>query len=203
MGKKPARGGQHILFCIAGLLMLLWGCSLPLKQWQTEEHLARARYLHSRGKYDASLTESRKTLKMYPRSLGDQALYQIGLIYAHPDNPNHDFRKAIANFEQLVRAYPGSRRKLESETWIRVLQAMIATQERLNEQARSLAALSQTLKEERESAKKLQEEYRSVMEVRNSQIESLKKKIDELQGSIDRLKEVDIKIEEKRRETSP
>jgi len=203
MGTKSAWERQYLLFCVAGLLTLLWGCSLALNQWKTEEHLARARYLLSRGEFDASLAESRKTLQMYPRSLGDQALFQIGLIYAHPDNPEHDYRKAIANFEQLVRAYPGSRRKLEAETWIQALKELAEAERQLKEQVRTLQALSQKLRKQRESAKNLQEEYRSAMDARESKIKALQKKIDALQGSIDQLKEVDIKIEEKRRETSP
>lgn len=203
MGKKQTGGGQYVLFCIAGLMMLLWGCSVPLNQWQTEEHLARSRYLLARGEFDASLAESRKALQLYPRSLGDQALFQIGLIYAHPANPAHDYRKAAANFEQMIEAYPGSRLKLEAKTWIRLLGEIITADRQLQEQIRNLEALAQRLREERESAKKLQEQYRTEVEARESKIKSLTKKIAELQASIDQLKEVDIKIEEKRRETSP
>jgi tetratricopeptide (TPR) repeat protein len=203
MGKKQARAGQHVLFCIAGLMMLLWGCSVPLNQWQTEEHLARSRYYLARGEFEAALAESRTALKMYPRSLGDQALFQIGLIHAHPENPFRDYRKAVANFEQMVKTYPGSRRQLEAETWIRLLGEIITADNQIEAQIRNLEALSKQLREERESAKKLHEQFQSATQARDTKIKSLNKKIEELQGSIDQLKEVDIKIEEKRRETSP
>ena len=124
MGRSCAGKRQYLLFRIAGCLMLtclLACCLYPPERWKTEEHLATANYYLGRGNFSASLRESRRVLNLYPQLLGDRALFQIGLIYSHPENPEHDFTKAREAFAALVNRYPESPLKPQAEMWIMVL----------------------------------------------------------------------------------
>ena len=48
----------------------------------------------------------------------DAALYNLGLIYAHVDNPAKDYEKSQNHFEQLIRQFPDSEFAEEAEIWL-------------------------------------------------------------------------------------
>jgi len=48
----------------------------------------------------------------------DQALYNLGLIYAHIDNPNKDFQKSQKYFAELIKEFPASPLAEESRVWL-------------------------------------------------------------------------------------
>ena len=89
----------------------------------------------------------------------------MGLIYAHPDNPNPDCQKSLECFQRLVKEFPKSGVRDEAEIQVLFLQ-------RLNKE---INILKGRLKEE-------------------------KKRIDNLENQIEKLKEIDLVIEEKKRE---
>ena len=51
-------------------------------------------------------------------------LFELGLLYAHNNNPKKDYRKALGYFTRLVREYPRSALVEEAKIWIDVLDAM-------------------------------------------------------------------------------
>ena len=125
MGKKYNRQRKYLLFCFAGCLtalLILTGCTrYGLEKWKPEEHLELSRHYMSKGDFKASLEECQTAYDLYPRSLGDQAMFQMGLIYAHPDNPQRSYQKAENAFEMIVKQYPYSRFKGEADLWLKVL----------------------------------------------------------------------------------
>lgn len=210
MGQKCAGKRQYLLFCIAGCLMLTFltpGCVYPPERWKTEEHLATANYYLQRGNFSASLRESRAVLNLYPQLLGDQALFQIGLIYSHPENPEHDFTKAREAFGALVNRYPESALKPQAEMWIMILRNLQDMESVLSAKNQELARLKDQLRAQLEKVKKLQEQKQKVSETKEDNyekaIEDKDRQIKELEENIDKLKEVDIKIEEKKRKVTP
>lgn len=48
----------------------------------------------------------------------DSALYNLGLIYAHIDNPGKDFQKARRYFAELIKEFPASPLVEESRVWL-------------------------------------------------------------------------------------
>jgi hypothetical protein len=210
MGQKCTGKRQYLLFRIAGCLMftcLLAGCLYPPERWKTEEHLATANYYLGRGNFDASLRESRAVLSLYPQLLGDRALFQIGLIYSHPENPEHDFTKAREAFGALVNRYPESPLRPQAEMWIMVLRNLQDMESVLSAKNQELARSKDQLKDQLEKVKKLQEKKQKINETKEDHyekaIEAKDRQIKELEENIDQLKEVDIKIEEKKRKVTP
>jgi outer membrane protein assembly factor BamD (BamD/ComL family) len=53
-----------------------------------------------------------------PSAPADEALYNLGLIYAHVDNPAKDFRKAQDYFAQLSRDFPNSPLAEHARVWL-------------------------------------------------------------------------------------
>lgn len=54
----------------------------------------------------------------------DAALYNLGLIYAHIDNPAKDFQKSRGFFQQLTEEFPASPFSEESRVWLGIFQAI-------------------------------------------------------------------------------
>jgi flagellar biosynthesis chaperone FliJ len=168
-----------------------------------EQDLARARSLMSQGAFEASFRESQEVLRRYPQSQGDHALFQMGLIYLHPQNPNSDYQKSLLYFQRLKREFPDSQLRSEVEIWIFVLQKSLEKEE-------DIKALNEVWNlKEKEITKKKQEinQLRNQVESLQNQIKSLRRQtgeldqqIKDLQKQIKQLKEIDLGIEEKRRD---
>jgi TolA-binding protein len=48
----------------------------------------------------------------------DEALYNLGLIYAHIDNPAKDFKKSQTYFHLLIEQFPDSKLAEEGRIWL-------------------------------------------------------------------------------------
>ena len=134
MGRKQVRTGKYIYLCIAGItffLLLTFGCATLIESIR----LAPAKKLLAKGNYEGALEENQKVLSEYPdRAPGDEALFNIGLIYAHYGNPKKDYEKAASFFWRLIREFPKSPRFEEAKIWTGVLNTIAETNMRMEEQ---------------------------------------------------------------------
>jgi outer membrane protein assembly factor BamD (BamD/ComL family) len=79
----------------------------------------------ARGDYEGALRENRKVLKQAKNQApGDEALFNMGLVYVHPKNPKKDNRRAISFFNQVVKTYPDSPLTEQAKIWVGVLDGM-------------------------------------------------------------------------------
>ena len=171
MGRKRTGTGKYFYICIAILICLLLSqCaaidrSPLLQRWfpqdEARRHLVQAEKLRAQGDYEAALEENQKVLSLSPDGPpADQALYNMGLIYAHPDNPKRDYVKSVAFFKRLIKEYPQSARAERAKIWVQLIQE--------SENTKRVAA---TLTQENDKLKKMIEESRKV----DIQIEEKKK----------------------------
>lgn len=85
-------------------------------------HLLRGRKLLKEGDYIGSLKENQKIVELNDKSpYRDRALFNMGLIYAHYDNPDKDYERSLNYFGQLIEEYPGSPLAVEARIWQSVL----------------------------------------------------------------------------------
>jgi tetratricopeptide (TPR) repeat protein len=92
---------------------------------ETQESLQLAQQLMARGDYEGSLRESQKVLKQAKNQApGDEALFNMGLVYVNPKNPKKDNRRAISFFNQVVKGYPDSPLTEQAKIWVGVLDGM-------------------------------------------------------------------------------
>lgn len=131
------------------------------RKWQGMQKLAKARVLMLNGYHSSSLRGNKEVLRLFPRSLGDQALFQMGLNYAHSGNPDRNYKKSKKCFQRILKEYPDSDIRDKAGIWVLFLQEMIE---------------------------------------KNREINNLQNQLEGLQYQIERLKEVDLGIEEKKRE---
>jgi len=87
------------------------------------ENLLRAQKLLGQGDYEGSINESQKVLSTSARRPPeDEALLNLGLIYAHPGNPKKDYGKSLEFFRRLIRNYPGGVLAEQAKIWVEVLE---------------------------------------------------------------------------------
>ena len=132
MGRKRTGTGKYFYICIAILICLLLSqCAATdrsplLQRWfpqdEARQHLVQAEKLLAQGDYEAALEENQKVLSLSPDGPpADQALYNMGLIYADPGNPKRDYAKSIAFLDRLIKDYAKSPQLEQAKVWAGVL----------------------------------------------------------------------------------
>lgn len=127
MGGKRTWARKYIYLCLAGLMLLTTGGCASVKALFSESEgcvrLQAFQPLINQGNFDAAVKKGEEVLAASPRSpLVDEALFTLGLVYAHTDNPKKDYRKSREYFARLGKEYPGSPLAGESKIWIGVLE---------------------------------------------------------------------------------
>jgi outer membrane protein assembly factor BamD (BamD/ComL family) len=103
-------------FCICLMLapMLVSGCAHFNDGRQAKTIFAEANDLFHQGSYTASLEKYSVIVDKYPAT-ADRALFEMGFIYAHPKNGQKDYRKSLECFQKLIKDYPESVYRQNSE----------------------------------------------------------------------------------------
>jgi outer membrane protein assembly factor BamD (BamD/ComL family) len=83
------------------------------------ESVAAARPVVENRNFDEAIHKNEQILKEAGKSPpADEALYNLGLIYAHNDNPAKDYSKAQEYFLRLTREFPDSPLAEEARIWL-------------------------------------------------------------------------------------
>jgi TolA-binding protein len=206
MGQKRSRSRNEIYLCAALLIFLLpLACTIGRTGAKMADptgdeaamRLSLSRKFLAEGKYGLALTESEKVLALAGRNIpAAESLFTIGLIQAHPSNPGRDEAKAVATFQRLIRDYPESPQADQA----RMIAGLIRENERLNLTVDRLNSQVERSSSQMEQLNSQVERSNSQVEKSNSQMERLNSQMDKLQSLIDELKQVDIGVEQKKRE---
>ncbi len=124
MGGKRARKRQHFLLypaCFLIMALIIPACTHLPTAWQGKQHLEDAKRLIAQKNFDAALKETEALSSSFPQTMGDEALYLKGIIYAHPQNPCSNSARSIESFQALIRKYPQSDLIQVSEVWVLIL----------------------------------------------------------------------------------
>lgn len=198
MGRKSARTGKHFYICFT-LLILLSGCSLSKtlnEQRDIRESMAQGHSSFMNRAYEESLAKYRDVMALARNDApADTASFNIGLIYAHPDNPNRNERRAIEAFRKVISDHAYSPWVEQSRIWIGVLdQAEKLRREAENsreEAERSRLALEKS----RQDAEKLKE----VMEKSRQEVDRTRQEMEKSRQVLEKANQIDIEIDKKRR----
>ena len=120
MGKKQGRIDGHLYFffvCIIITPILICGCSHFNEGFQAKSTFKEASDLFSQGSYKASLGKYEQITEKYPTA-ADRALFEMGIIYAYSGNEQKDYQKSLECFQKLIKDYPGSGYRKDSEMMI-------------------------------------------------------------------------------------
>ena len=231
MGQEHSGKGKQFLLCITGCLSIglgLCGCGHLLNQWQGEQDLREAKLLMHTGQYSESERKTMRVLEAFPKTLGDEALFQMGLIYSLPKSPAVDYEKSKVFFERLVSQYPDSSRREEAEAWVFAINRILENEKEsfelqkkvwiLDQASESRAKMVRQLQEELKDRKKeiaqnpekrlrqLQEELedrkKEIIEYLEM-VNQLQNRVIELELQLAKFKNIDLTIEQKKRGNAP
>lgn len=138
------------MFLAQGGCAVLEELSVPEEAW---ESLRRGQEALAQNDYEGSLGEYQKVLFLSSgRWPADEALFHMGLIYAHPGNPKKDYGKALGSFRNLIRDYPRSRLIEQAKVWVGVLEAterLAQANEKLSEMLERLKKVDMEIEQKR------------------------------------------------------
>jgi len=144
---------------------------------ELREYLLRGQKLLTQRNYDAALEAYQKVLSLSPRKPPeDEALFNMGLAYAHFGNPKKDYKKSIDLFLRVLNDHPQSRLAVQARIWVGVLlesTESIKKIERLQEAMKNLEKVRQTWKESRK-AKQAEARWEEYGEAREHLLQSQK-----------------------------
>ena len=199
MGRERARQGQYFYFCLA-LLIFLSGCSLlqeSNRRRQMRDTLATANELLVRGDFAGSLrTYQSVAVAAQDKPPADVAVYRMGLLYAHPQNPQRDLNKALASFSQVISEYPRSPWVESARVWVGVLKE---TEDAKRDIEKSRQAIDKS-KREVEQSRQAMEKSKQEIERSRLELEKIKQEIEKTKEVIEKSKQVDIEIDQKQRD---
>jgi tetratricopeptide (TPR) repeat protein len=163
------------------------------KTSQARKDLLLAENLTRQSDYEGALKAYDGVLKHCPKDApGDDALFHRGLIWAHPDNPGKDYKKALASFRRLGTDFPASPFRNQAMAWVSVLEARLQCEGRIKTLEDEVSRLKRRLNSSTDEATDL-----------STRLNALKEECLILKARLHALKEIDIGIEEKKRERRP
>jgi len=174
---KQSRMDIHLnLFfaCIMIAPMLLCGCSLFNKGSQAKSTFIEANDFFSQGNFKASLGKYQQIIEKYPTA-GDRALFEMGIVYAHPRNEHKDYQNALECFQRLIKDYPGSGYKKDSELMVFNIKNVILKDKTIAAQQTHIETLQQQVKSNGHEIITLQKKIEALaQEVRSKEDENTK-----------------------------
>ncbi|MBW2366672.1 MAG: hypothetical protein JRH15_02175 [Deltaproteobacteria bacterium] len=121
MGGKQAWKGKHLflhLTCLGLFPFFIFGCVHFPKTLQGRQLLKESMAQLVNRQYEASMANSLTVLKEFPDSLADQAHFQIGLLYASPENPNQDYKKSMASLNKVLNRASKRKPRDQAQLWV-------------------------------------------------------------------------------------
>jgi len=127
MGREHCRTWKYVYLCIASLICLTpFGCATTehaRPHHEAQAYLLRGQALLSQRNYDGALSEFQKVLSLPPDNpLEDEALFHMGLVYAHFGNPRRDVDKSVEFFKRLINHHPNSALAEQAKMWVGILE---------------------------------------------------------------------------------
>jgi tetratricopeptide (TPR) repeat protein len=161
MGRERDRARQYVHFCIASLIFLsLLNCAANKDagvRKEAQEYLLSGQKLLAQRNYDGAIGEYQKVLSVYPKKfLEDEALFNMGLVYAHFGNPKRDYEKSLNFFLKVLNDYPQSCFQEQARIWVGVLLEYLQTTKKF-ESLKQAAKVKETINDREGRKEKFKE----------------------------------------------
>lgn len=112
------------LLCIMLAVFLITGCSHTGEGSPAGLLSLEANELFAQGNYDACLGKYEKLIEKEPET-GDRVLFEMGIIYAYPENDRKNYQKALECFRKIIKGDPDSQYRRDSQMMMLQIQNVI------------------------------------------------------------------------------
>jgi tetratricopeptide (TPR) repeat protein len=173
MGQR--RKGVYLylfFFCIIFTPIFIYGCSSFDKGYQTRSISREANDFFNQGEYEAALSKYEQIIEKNP-AVADRVLFEMGVIYAHPRNEQKDYQKSLECFQKIVKDYPDSEFRRDSQVMIFQIHNIINKDKIIAAQQTQIKASGRELKSKTNEIIALEEN----IETLEQNIETLQQKI--------------------------
>lgn len=150
-----------------------------------------------RGNFNSALIENDKVLVQPLSLLRDHALFQRGMIYSHPENPDRDYKQSIELFQEMIDQFPDSDLNHTAESFILLLHQLSDKERETKSLIRKLDQMKRELKDD----ERIMDRYRKALRSRKVKINRLNTQILELKDQIEKIKKIDLNIEKMKQNT--
>ena len=214
MGRKRNIQRYKNIFCYAGCLiyiLLFMGCQYiyyPKLSIETIEGQKGRKYLqkakdHVVGHdFKKAFEENQKAYNFFPPQLKQEAIFQKALIFAHPDNPDRNYEKAIVCFEFIDKDQNNTIAAYNSVLIFPVLKESCALAKKASSTSKGIQKNKKKMEESKKkiekskkkiekSKKKIEKSQKKIATLMKEQ-KKLKKYIAKLRQQIKQLKEIDL-----------
>ena len=206
MGTKQAEKRKYLFLhfaCLGILPFIIFGCLHFSEKRQGQQLLEESRDQMASGQYEASMAKNLTVLSDYPESLADQALFQLGVLYAHPENPNQNYEKSLESFNKVINGFPESRLRRQAQLWVLLIGDVIDKELQIGILNKNNLALQRTVEQQKIEIEKSKKKIKAGKNVDlivylEKKVDAQKKEIIQLLDQIEKLKRVDLGIEEKK-----
>jgi len=116
-GERQRGVGAYLRLFFACIMMtpiLMSGCCYIDEGLQVRSISQEANDFFYQGKYEASLKKYEQMIAKHP-AVADRILFEMGIIYAYPGNEKKNYQKSLECFQELVRDYPDSEYRRDSQ----------------------------------------------------------------------------------------
>ena len=155
--------------------IFVFGCSHIDEGYKTRPISKEANDYFNQGNYEASLNKYHEIIKKNP-AVADRVLFEMGIIYAYPKNEQKDYQKSLRCFQTILRDYPDSEFRYDSQMMILQIQNIIMKDDIIATQKTQIEKSQQQITDK--------ENYIFTLE---EKIEALKQKVFELRGPADKV----------------
>jgi len=165
MGTEQMRAQKTVCFCIASLISLTLLSCAGMKEAslrkEAQEHLLRGQKLLAQKRYDVALNEFQKALSLHPQKHPEEeALFNMGLVYAHFGNPKRDYKKSLDLFLKILNDYPEGHLTEQTKIWVGVLLENLETTKKLEKLKKAVKDREESKERFKEPRKTIQRELR-------------------------------------------
>jgi tetratricopeptide (TPR) repeat protein len=187
LDKKQSRIGEHLyVFFVCAIIapILLCGCSHFDEGFQARSTFKEASDLFSQGSYKASLSRYEQIIEKYPTA-GDRVLFEMGIIYAYPENEQKDYQKSLGCFQKLIKDYPVSGYRKESEMMIFQINNVTLKDKIIATLQTQIETLQQDVKSKGNEISRLQKKIEALereVKSKENEISALQKEVFSLQA---------------------
>lgn len=163
-GKRQRGIGEslHVFFvCTMIAPIVVCGCSYLEAGLRAGSLSREANDFFNQGKYEASLSKYEQILEKHPAA-ADRVLFEMGIIYAYPKNGQRDYQKSLECFQKLVRDYPDSDYRRDSQVMILQIHNIIIKDKTIAAQQAQIGAFRQEVKSKETEIHTLQEKIETL-----------------------------------------